>query len=58
MGFMDYREYKKYTNYRTRIASAVSSFELSCIWEEVRDAFFQQEVDQQRDVREKISRNY
>jgi hypothetical protein len=26
--------------YRSKIAAAESSFELSCIWEEVRDAFW------------------
>lgn len=27
-------------NYKTRIAQAKSSFELSCIWEEVRNAYW------------------
>lgn len=27
-------------NYKTRIAQAKTSFELSCIWEEVRNAYF------------------
>lgn len=27
-------------NYRSKIKRAESSFELSCIWEEVRDAFW------------------
>lgn len=27
-------------NYKTQIAQAKSSFELSCIWEEVRNAYF------------------
>jgi hypothetical protein len=27
-------------NYKTRIAQAKTSFELSCIWEEVRNAYW------------------
>lgn len=28
------------TNYKNQIKNATSNFELSCIWEEIRDAFY------------------
>ena len=34
-------------NYKTRIAQAKSSFELSCIWEEVRNAYFKKTISKE-----------
>ncbi len=34
-------------NYKTRIAQAKTSFELSCIWEEVRNAYWTKKISKE-----------
>ena len=40
MSYVTLKEETIMKNYKTRIAQAKSSFELSCIWEEVRNAYW------------------
>ena len=38
-------------NYKTRIAQAKTSFELSCIWEEVRNAYWHKKTKEMYEKR-------
>lgn len=42
-------------NYKTRIAQAKTSFELSCIWEEVRNAYWIKKKTISKEMYEKRS---